>query len=218
MKALSFDLRRDERGMVFPQLAALIIAPIIALAVVAATLSMMRTGTGLTESLHRGALAQIMTDDFKKSVATASGASTVDAAGFVVRADPEALPPGVKESTSTFYGSCTSTEWDLVPTGDLVSLTMTRIGHVSVSCTSGTASSYTTTLTGLSPSSRFTYENRYGRELLFTGGVATLGPGTAPAGVTAEQWDDTTVAVIGLDATVQEMFGSRTVRATVFLP
>ena len=208
------NLWRDERGWVFAQLAALIIAPILLVMIATATIGAMRTGTGITQTVDRAVLAELLVDDFKNSIATASTVTATGAKTLSARIDPAALPPALPVDIADIPATCVTIDWELRTEGSLVSLVRTVKNHATVSCASTVATTIESKFTGLTSTAKFTYRNVFGRELTYSGGTLTPVAGAAPAGVTATQWNDNRLAFIRIDATMQELIGSRALGAT----
>lgn len=211
-------LMRDERGSSpYIMITGLIAAPLIMAVIAGASISAMRTGTGLTEAFTRGALAQTLLEDFRTNLGSASTIDIDSATRIAVSVDPAALPAALPVAVDSIGENCVTTTWELTPSGDLVTLTKTRAVHDGA-CDQPVAKSAATELTGLASGAAFTFANASGRPLELVDGAFVPAAGNAPAGVSAGAWADTVPSVLHLDATMQEMFGERAMVGTAVAP
>lgn len=206
------SLIRDDRGIAIVNLVSIIIAPIIIAMLAAATISAIRTGSGVTEALTRNAQAQIMFTDFKNTVAAAT-AATAGPQKVTLTIDPAQLPPGIPAVASAYGDTCLTTTWELVDDGALRTLSRTTQTHDS-DCASPVRDESTQKLTGLSPTTVIAFENTAGRTLTLDGTTLIPAAESAPAGVAPDAWASTDLGAVILDGVVQEMFADRPTRIT----
>jgi hypothetical protein len=219
MNRLTARLQRDERGAIGIQIAGIILGPIVAMAVAMATLSALQTGAGLGEALQRGTIAQLMLDDFGSAAGAASQITVQSPKQFTVVTDPANLPPALPVTTQRVGSTCVTSVWSFTPAGGLTDLVHVQKTHKTASCASEVASEVKTKLTGIQGDAKFVYQNSSGRELSASStGVLTPVTGTAPAGVSVGAWKSTKVGAIEMQATMNEMFGNRSLRATTIAP
>lgn len=208
------NLLHDERGTVFAQVAALIIAPLVTIILATAAISAVRTGAGVTDVLTRSAHSQIVFDDFVHTINDSSTVTAVRPTRLDVTIDPADLPEALSRDTGTYPDTCVSIIWQIA--GDtLRTLEQTTRTHQS-GCSSPVAQTTTSTLTGLTSDTRFRYENPAGRTLTASGGTLVPATGEAPAGVSASAWASTQLSAIRLEGTVQELLSDRKIRISAY--
>ncbi|SDH51169.1 hypothetical protein [Microbacterium sp. 77mftsu3.1] len=212
-------LRRDERGLIFAQIAALVAGPIVALTIAMAAITVMRTGAGLTESLSRDTTATSLVADFKRTVGQATVLESRTDGSIVVSADPLKYKPGSAVSEfATLPTVCLTTKWQFVKEGSLYSLVRTIHYRSNSNCTSTIVDTVTTKLTGFS-SGKINAFNKASRP----GTVAvkdelTLASETRPDGVAPADWNDTRPAAYRLDAVMQQPIGTRVLTSIALAP
>lgn len=211
------SLKDDERGLAFAQVAGLIIAPIVALVIAGATISAVRTGSGLTDAVSRTAQTQIMLDDFKNDIAAGATLTANSATNITVTIDPEALPAGITLDASAYGAHCTTVTYDLAEDAGLRTLTQTRDVH-EADCVSPITTTTVNKITGFTAPTTFEIRNVAGRELSADGGALTGASDTKPAGVADGAWESLLPATVTLDGVVQDMFTDRQVSVTGFVP
>lgn len=210
------SLLRDERGSVFVQIAALIFAPLIIVVIATAVLSTVRTGAGLTDALTRSSQAQLIFDEYTRSVTDATTVTPLSSTRFRTATDPAQLPPTLTREVSSYGTACITGVWELTDSAPgMRTLTYTEETRTS-DCASPVTATRTTVLTGLSDTTRFRYENTVGRSMTFAGGKLVSAPGAAPAGITQAAWDSAAVHTIRLSGTVHELLTDRDITVNAY--
>lgn len=210
------SLRADERGFTFVHVAALIVGPLIILAIAGTAISATRTGTGLTSALTRTTQTQQVFDAFKTSIGASSALTVTSTSRVQATIDPAKRPPNAGLGMGPAGTACATSTWELTAQGDLQTLTETRATHAST-CSSAVVRTKTQHLTGLTAETAFVFVNRAGRTLIVgDAGVTGVAAQPKPAGVTDHEWNATEVGAITIAGVAQDMFTDRDVQVTAF--
>jgi hypothetical protein len=215
MTGIFIRLRDDTRGFAAIQLAGLIIGPIVAAVIALATINAVRTGTGVTQSLQTGAIAQVTLDDLARTAATATSITVTSDKALTVTVDPAKLPAGLPIDPARFAGQCVTDSWSLSGEG-LQTLTHTRATH-QAGCASPVTSTDERTVPGLTHDTRFSFANHADNALTPAGSSFTVGVQPAPPGVQESVWKSTKLGTIRLIGTMQETFGDRDIHVASFV-
>lgn len=212
-------LREDKRGMTGIQIAGIILAPIVAVIIAFASISVLRTGNGLVDSLQQGTLSEMVLNDFARSAAAATTITAISASSFSTTTDPTKLPPALSVDYGLIGKTCSKETWELKPSSSgFTELVRTQTVLATASCTSAVVTTTTRAMGSLATDAKFTYTNARGRALTASSGTVSAATATAPAGVDNSEWASTAIGSITLKGTMSEMFGNRVLDVTTIKP
>ncbi|AUG29518.1 hypothetical protein [Microbacterium hominis] len=213
-------IRRDEGGMTFLQLAALVIGPIVIGALALGILSAVRLGGDLTTMFTRDASMTQMVERMQLQLSSATAVDVTDEYSFTSKDQPSKRL-AYYMPTPGMPAFCTTNSWSFVDKGDTRALVNVQQTHESDSCDSRVTGERRWELTGFAPDSHFTYTNASGRDLHYAGGAeggVTASSNARPEGLFANEWAFSQPSIVDVNAEMNQVFGSTTVKYSAKTP
>ena len=189
-------LRHDESGMSLPEVLISVLingAALVTISAAIVTFTVVQQSYAFTASNANQTL--VTETQWRGDVQSATKISPVDSTSVVISS---ALPGGACQA-DTWAGVAVADKTEL----HFQSATFTTPPAADGSCNGTGTNSSRTVITDAGPNIIFTYTNKVGRGITFSGGTATLDPNAVqPSNVSASDWLDTRINRAVLSATV----------------